>query len=161
MRFILESIVEIEEKSVYNYAQKYAIPVIKGFQKEIKEDDIPVGGVDFFLKCSGLQYEPNYYPEFAKEYLRRNVWKETDWPLGRKVFIKPSDRAKRFNGRTTDGSYRGKKRGPYWCSGIISFSSEWRYYIKNGEVVYAAWYAGKILDAPKINLNFPSGWSVS
>lgn len=158
MRFILESIVDIEEKAVYNYAQKHKIPVVKGFIKEIQDDDIPVGGVDFFLKCSGLQYEPCYYPEFAKEYLHRNVWKETNWPLGKKVFIKPADKVKRFNGRVTDGSYKGKKRGPYWCSDIISFTSEWRYYVNNGEVVYVAWYMGEKLDPPKINLNFPSGW---
>lgn len=83
--------------------------------------------------------------------------------MGERVFIKPSDIYKRFNGRITDGSYKGKKKGPYYCSEIISFTNEWRYYISKGRVLASAWYLGSDEGAStpsleEFNISWPKHW---
>lgn len=79
--------------------------------------------------------KPNYYPDFLSSYLSREVWETKKWPLGEKVFIKPSDMHKRFSGFVTSGSYRGRKKSPYWCSEVVCFVNEWRYYVSGGRVL--------------------------
>ena len=125
-------------------------------------DYIPCGNVDWCEKF--LPYEkkiPDYYPEFLKDHLFRNVWKTDTWPLGKKVFIKPADKHKRFTGFCTTGGYRKKKKGPYWCSDIVKFSNEWRYYVADGKILTGEWYDGDeelTPDAPELNLSIPEGY---
>jgi len=140
---------DVEEKCVALYASYYKIPCRKFVKpSEVPPNWIPVGTVDWFLNSTNWNVEADNYPEFLSSWLKRKVWKTNDWPLGQKVFIKPSDKLKRFNGRVTDGSYKGKKKGPYYCSDIVHFTNEWRYYISHGKVVSACWYAGQDEDKP-------------
>lgn len=120
------------------------IPYIRVGKKEpVPLEYVPSGSIEWIESILGYHPVPDYYPSFLKQYLHREVWKADKWPLDKKVFIKPADRYKRFNGRITiPGSYRGKKKGPYWCSDVIKFENEWRYYISNGKVLCGEWYWG-------------------
>ena len=75
------------------------------------------------------------------------MWQEDKWPL-RKVFIKPSDKYKRFTGFITNGYYKKKKKGPFWCSEIIDIVNEWRYYVSDGVLDIACWYWGDEANTP-------------
>lgn len=116
--------------------------------KKVPNDFIPCGSVEWCLKILGRPVTPDYYPEFLKPYLHRDVWQTNEWPLGEKVFIKPADKYKRFTGFVTNGGYRGKKRGPYWCSNVVAFKNEWRYYISHGKILDTGWYWGDELNVP-------------
>lgn len=114
------------------------------------ENYVPCGSVKWCLKSLGFNITPNYYPKWLNKYLNRNVWKEEKWPL-KKVFIKPADIYKRFTGFITTGTYNKKKKPPFWCSEIINFDNEYRYYITNGKVLCGEWYTGKYLYDFNIN----------
>ena len=153
---------ELEEKTIALFASMNHIPCKRFSKKDvIPESWIPVGTVEWFLHVTGWKFKPDNYPEFLRPWLKRNIWETDSWPLGKKVFIKPSDSYKRFNGRKTDGSYRGKKKGPYWCSDIVDFKNEWRYYVSHGQVVHAGWYQGHVdqdVEAPKLDIEWPTDW---
>ena len=152
---------DIEESCIALYASMNKIPCKHFIAKNVPEGYIPVGDIKYFLEVTGWKFKPDNYPEFLRPWLKRELWETNKWPLGKKVFIKPSDSYKRFNGRKTDGGYRGKKRGPYWCSEIVDFKNEWRYYISHGEVVYSSWYAGRAyedIEAPKLDIDWPKDW---
>jgi len=114
----------------------------------IEDGFIPVGCIEWISRILGKTITPNYYPDFLRPHLNRNIWEADKWPLGEKVFIKPSDKHKRFTGFCTNGRYKGKKKGPYWCSDIIHFDNEWRYYVANGKVMTAEWYHGDEVNTP-------------
>jgi len=104
---------------------------------------------------------PRLLPDFLLPYLYRKIWKAEKWPLGRRVFIKPADKYKRFTGFITNGGYRKKKKPPYWCSDVVSFQNEWRYYVTNGKVVASGWYWGdeqNTPDAPTLDIGFPDDY---
>jgi len=130
--------------------------------KPCPADYVPCGSVEWCELSLGYHVKPNYYPGWLSSYLHRNVWETDKWPLGKKVFIKPSDRYKRFTGFCTTGTYKKKKKPPFICSDIVSFVNEWRYYISNGKVLCGEWYWGDEVntpDAPSIdNIKFPEGF---
>lgn len=111
-----------------------------------------VGSVEFVEQYIG-QKTPNYYPEFLSGYFKRIIWTAESlnglW-CDSFLFIKPADKHKRFESKRLDGfgsenmmeKYEWEI-GPYWCSEIVSFKEEWRYYVANGEVLAAHWYQGK------------------
>lgn len=151
-----------EQMAIATTATLYKFP-FKIFQnvKHIPVNWIPVGSVEWCCSYLGRNTKPNYYPEFLLPYLHRKIWQTNEWPLGKKVFIKPSDKDKRFTGFVTNGGYKKKKKGPYWCSEVVSFVNEWRYYVANGKVLTAEWYQGDEIntpDAPKIDINWPNGY---
>ena len=128
--------------------------------RQYQDGYIPSGTVPWVSSILGVVVTPDYFPKFLSSYVTRRVWREDKWPL-RKVFIKPADVHKRFNGFITSGTYSKKKRGPYWCSEIVSFQNEWRYYISYGKLIGAYWYWGKDdepIDAPKIDIQWPENW---
>jgi hypothetical protein len=142
--------------------------------KDVPDGWIPVGTIEWFLRCTGLDIKasgnnPDYadnYPSFLKPYLNRDVFIRDKWP-DYKVFIKPSDRLKRFNGFITDGTYKHKKKPPFFISDIVSFKDEWRYYISDGKVVGTGWYAGESessMEEPEypdiscLHIDYPAGW---
>ncbi len=134
------------------------IPIIRVSKgQKVPKDYVPSGSVEWCEAILGYHSTPDYYPSFLSEYLHRKVWRPDKWPFHERVFIKPADRYKRFTGFiTTPGSYKGKKRGPYWCSEVVEFTNEWRYYISNGKVLCGEWYWGdeeKMPDAPNISYN--------
>lgn len=154
-----------EEISVRIYAEKHGIPYKKfGRPFEVPEGWVSVGTIEWVLQVTGwdIGAEDNY-PSWLSDFFHRRIWKADSWPLHEVVFIKPADKLKRFNGRVTDGSYKGKKKGPYWCSDVVKFTDEWRYYVSNGKVLAAGWYSGQNdgADAPDISglgIRYPDGW---
>ncbi len=130
--------------------------------EDVPEGFIPSGSVEWCEKFIPVEKTiPDYYPDFLSKHLFRKVWKTDKWPLGMHVFIKPADRHKRFEGLITTGGYRKKKRGPYWCSEIVTFVNEWRYYIADGRILSGEWYDGDGVntpDAPDLNIEIPKGY---
>ena len=139
------------------------IPLIRIHKKEKCPDDyIPCGSVEWCTNSLGFNVIPDYYPEWAKDHLYRKVWKSSEWLLGKKLFVKPADRYKRFTGFVTDGYYKKKKKPPLWYSEIIKFENEWRYYISNGKIICSGWYSGDEIntpDAPELNIEIPKDYS--
>ncbi len=128
---------------------------------EVPDGWIPVGNVSWCSAVLGRKIVPNYYPAFLSAHLRRHVWQDERWPIGLKVFIKPADVYKRFNGLLTNGTQKHKRRGPYWCSDVVRFRDEWRYYVIKSQVVAARWYTGPVDSpqaAPEISVEWPIGW---
>ena len=153
-----------EEKALSFYALKHDIP-FKWLQlpSQVPDGWVPCGTLKWMTACIGRTVLPNYFPGFMGRFVTRKVWREDKWPL-RKVFIKPADEHKRFDGFVAHGTYSKKKRGPFWCSEIVSFVDEWRYYVANGKLLGAHWYTGKGADlpqppvAPAIDVEYPQGW---
>jgi hypothetical protein len=131
-------------------------------KEKIPSDYVPSGSVEWCEFQLGKTIIPDYYPDWLSDYFGRKIWKQDKWPLGQKVFIKPADRHKRFIGHITTGTYgtyKGKKRGPYWCSEIVSFTDEWRYYMADGKIIGNGWYSGDEINtpaAPELNLQIPT-----
>lgn len=127
---------------------------------EVPSEAIPAGSVEWFLEVTGWKVTPNYYPEFLQPYLGRKVWTTDMWPTRPNIFVKPADKYKRFTGKITTGGLHGKKKGPYWCSEVVTFTNEWRFYVANGKVLYIGWYWGPDDDAvpPEIKINWPSDY---
>lgn len=129
--------------------------------KDVPADFIPCGSVEWCLSILGVDVVPDYYPNFLADHLHRKIWKSDDWPLGERIFIKPADKYKRFNGFVTNKGYKGKKRGPYWCSEAVDFENEWRYYISHGVVLASGWYWGdeeKQPEPPDLQMAFPESY---
>lgn len=154
----------MEEIAVFDYSMRHRIPHKRYMASfEVPEGYIPVGNVEWVEKFLPKEKTvPDYYPEFLTPYLYRKVWRADTWPLGQKVFIKPSDRHKRFDGRFTTGTYKGRKRPPYWCSEVVQFDNEWRYYVADGVVLTGEWYDGpdqeNTPDAPTLSIPIPDGY---
>jgi len=152
-----------EDLAISHYCVMNKIPYkrVQNF-KDIPDGFTPCGSVEWCIQILGQNITPDYYPEFLKDHLHRKIWETDKWPLGEKVFIKPSKKYKRFTGFITNGGYRGKKKGPYWCSEVVHFDNEWRYYISNGKVLTGEWYWGDEIncpDAPSIDhIEFPEGF---
>lgn len=152
--------IEKEEKTVMYYCMinKISYKICSRIE-DAPVGYIPIGSVEWCEKFLPKEVTtPNYYPEFLKDYLFRKVWSTDKWPIGKKVFIKPADRHKRFTGFITTGTYKKKKKEPYWCSEIISFVNEWRYYVANGKILTGEWYWGDEIntpDAPILDAKIP------
>lgn len=155
-----------EEKAIaYVSIMKPQEYTYKVFQKpsDVPEDFIPAGTIDWVHEVLGAKLTPDYYPTWYAHMLHRKVWRADKWPMEPGLFVKPADLAKRFLPRITVGTYRGKKKGPYWVSEKVTFVNEWRYYFVNGQQVYAGWYDGNNDDepAPVIYVHHspaPEGW---
>jgi hypothetical protein len=130
------------------------------YPKEVSQNYIPVGTIDWVTSILGYIPIPDYYPNFLRHLLFRNIWKSNKWPIKKGIFVKPYDKPKRFQHIITTGTYKGKKKGPYWCSDLVHFKNEWRYYIVNGKVIYTGWYDGENenIVSPRLNVNIPSYW---
>jgi hypothetical protein len=131
---------------------------------EVPPDWLPVGDVDWTQAVLGRTLVPDYYPYWLTPWVRRNVWKQDKWPLGHRVFVKPADRHKRFTGFVSSGTWKKSKKGPLWCSEIVRFENEWRYYVAGGKVLAAHWYWGdesRTPEAPELGSIahvIPDGW---
>jgi len=123
--------------------------IIVNKKEKCPQDYVPSGSVEWCLKALGKEVKPDYFPYWTHDYLRRNIWYTDKWPLGKKVFIKPSDRYKRFTGFITTGTYSKKKKPPFVCSDIVKFKNEWRYYVSNGKILCGEWYWGDNINTPE------------
>lgn len=152
-----------EELAISHFCIMEKIP-FKCFnnKNQVPEKFIPVGSVEWCSSFIKKEITPDYYPEFLNNFLFRKVYKTNEWPLGKKIFIKPADKYKRFTGFVTNGGYKGKKRPPYWCSEVINIKNEWRYYVANGEILAGEWYNGDEINTPDApilkNINIPSNF---
>jgi hypothetical protein len=126
--------------------------------KDVPPDYIPVGNVPWVSDVLGRVETPDYYPEFLQPWLRRKVWRADKWPYGHRVFIKPADRHKRFTGFVTTGTWKGKRKPPYWCSEIVRFVSEWRWYVAGGQVYDAKWGSGEEAPVPDLKIDWPADY---
>lgn len=94
------------------------------------------------------------YPEPLKAYLGRKVWESTVeevqqqpdwWP----VFVKPRNFTKKFAGtvirRFSDfiGLVDAEGPTPVWCSELVDMRTEWRCYIRYGELEDVRPYKGE------------------
>lgn len=139
-----------EESAILSFCVLNKIPYkLCKHSADRPEDFIPCGTVKW---CENFlppdRTIPNYYPDFLKSCLHRNVWYQNKWPLNENIFIKPADQHKRFNGLIITAGNKKKKRGPFWCSDIIKFTNEWRYYIADGRVLTGEWYYGDEINTP-------------
>lgn len=125
---------------------------------EIPANWTPVGSVVWVESILGRTIIPDYYPKFLTSYLHRKVWRSEVWPIG-KFFVKPADRAKRFNGMIVD-TLIPMHPGPYWISEPVKFIEEYRYYILNGQVVTSACYTCEDdKEGPELPFKIPAEWS--
>lgn len=127
---------------------------------DVLSDEIPVGSVEFVEKVIDVRFQPDYYPDFAKSILSRAVWVR-DIPSPFRCFVKPADKYKRFDAFIREGDIKDHPEGPFYCSEIVNFVNEWRYYIQDGEIVFANWYKGvdeeAEPEAPKLPFEIPKG----
>ncbi len=126
--------------------------------EDVPSDFVPVGTVDWVEKVLGYNDEPNYYPSFLAAHLHRKIWRADKWPYGSRVFIKPSDRHKRFTGFVTTGTWKGKKKGPFWCAEIVQFVTEWRWYVANEKVLTARYGSGEEAPVPDLQIDWPADY---
>lgn len=148
-----------EFRKVYAYLAVNDIPITRVRHNEkVPEGFIPIGSVEWVQSHFSENIKSNHYPDWLKDHLYRNIWESNDWILGRKLFVKPSDKEKRFTGFVTSGTYRKKKKPPFYYSDVVTFVNEWRYYISSGKVLEGCWYCGDEVntpDAPDLNIHIP------
>lgn len=114
-----------------------------------------IGNVRKRLKQFGIDRPSNEidYPNELEKYLGRKVWvstveeifeNEQNW----NVFIKPKKETKKFVGKVVR-NYKDfigivDKENPteIWCSEIVNFKTEWRCFIRYGEVLDIRQYKG-------------------
>jgi hypothetical protein len=128
---------------------------------QVLSDEIPVGSVEFVEKAIGMSFEPDFYPDFAEMIINRMIWRSYEFPPKCKCFIKPLGQYKRFDAFVYDGKSTLEQKPPYWCSYIVNFVNEWRYYIQDGKIVFANWYKGVDEEAeplaPQLPFKIPKG----
>lgn len=179
--FVLDSNdISVEANRLRIFCLLNDIKLLLTHDKKYIENYIPCGSVEWCENILGYHVKPDYYPEWLSEYFHRKIWKYYKQILGKKLFVKPSDRYKRFTGFITTGTYSKKKKSPLIWSEIVHFENEWRYYISNGKILCSSWYwnngfykAGTIgdidvfkcseiePDAPKLKINIPKNYSGS
>lgn len=149
----------LEASRLSIYCMVKDVKLIRVPKKEkCSNDYIPCGSVEWCLQSLGEEIIPDYYPAWGKQYLYRKVWREDKWILGKKLFVKPADKYKRFTGFVTTGTYKKKKRGCLVWSEVVQFTNEWRYYISAGKILCSGWYWGDETttpDAPTLNIDIP------
>lgn len=129
-----------------------------------KPEDIIVGGIQevrCILNKLGKEYPTLEYPESISkpEYLGRHIWKDV---LGSimtnkdkwNVFIKPVEGGKLFTGAVIKepkdfiACVGAKETTEVWCSDIVNFVSEYRCFIRYGEILDIKNYKGDYFVTP-------------
>lgn len=126
---------------------------------EVPPDAIAVGPVKWVEQVLGGPRTPDYYPAFLAPWLRRKVWREESWPYHNRCFIKPADRHKRFTGFVKRIGWKGKRKGPFWCSDVVEFVTEWRWYVSRGQVLDARYGSGIEAPVPQLDITWPKDYS--
>lgn len=133
---------------------------IKKFELENPDQEyIVIGSISWIESYLGFSPKPDYYPEFLKDWFGRKIWFTDVFPATEKVFIKPSDKYKRFNGFIIKEN-SVKQEYPFVCSEVVNFINEWRYYIAYGEVIFSAWYHGENENCspPDLDIKWPQDY---
>ena len=93
------------------------------------------------------------YPNELAGYLGRNVWTSTVEDIvkgadGWHLFIKPQDETKKFAGKVVRdykdfvGLIDVEKETKIWCSEVVNFITEWRCFIRYGQILDIRQYKG-------------------
>lgn len=130
-------------------------------QNNLPLSTIPIGSVDWCEIVYGPG-SPDYYPHFLSDYLYRRIWKsnyqEVMANYQSPIFIKPASKYKKWTGFVYQSQDQDLELGlessndlnkientdEIWCSEVVEFINEWRYYLVGGKVLASAWYDGKI-----------------
>lgn len=144
-----------------------------GWQDTGSADRAPVGDLPFCEAVFGPQPTiKDFYPSFLVKYRFRHICllKSTDHFTLRYAPYFVKDACHWKSPRLTPGVMTldeldwYKERTADWALRIsepVNFTNEWRYYVANGKVVTAAWYAGpdEDLPAPELSIDWPTGFS--
>ncbi|WP_343604263.1 ATP-grasp domain-containing protein [Fluviicola sp.] len=122
-------------------------------------EDLIVGGIANVrkrLEILGIERSSGEidYPEELEKYLGRKVWESTVEELFENeqnwnVFIKPKQETKKFAGKVIrefkDFIGMVDKNNPteIWCSETVQFKTEWRCFIRYGEILDIRQYKGR------------------
>ena len=128
---------------------------------EIKDNDpesLIVGGIGNVrkrLEKFGVERPSNEidYPKELEKYLGRKVWVSTIEEIFRdeqkwNIFIKPKKETKKFVGKIFKdykdfiGLVDNDNPTQIWCSEIVNFKTEWRCFIRYGEILDIRQYKG-------------------
>ena len=137
------------------------------YKKHLKQGKIKITSNDFIagevetmfiaIKKLGIHYEYNDYPNCMNKYLHRKIWESSirdiktelfDKGFINPVFIKPKDKLKKFTGfviKSIDDLSKINNAGDNTkiiCSDPVSFISEYRCPVINGEVRDFCFYSG-------------------
>jgi hypothetical protein len=93
------------------------------------------------------------YPEELSRFFGRNIWTSTlgeiiKNPQGWGIFIKPKAVTKRFAGKVVTnykdfiGFVQEDNDMEVWCSEVVSFVTEWRCFVRYGEILDIRQYKG-------------------
>jgi hypothetical protein len=157
--FSLEPISSREASAIYFQSLKRSIKA--EFIKKPKRNTIAVGSVDYCLQIlPKLPDIIDFYPAFLAGYFGRNITLRTKEEVGPGLFIKSATSFKRFEPFITSGS-TALEDDMYWCSEVVDFINEWRYYIAEGREIASGWYSGCDENAcpPKLNIDWPNWFS--
>jgi hypothetical protein len=114
-----------------------------------------IGNVRKRLEKFGVERPSNEidYPKELEKYLRRKVWVSTIEEIFRdeqkwNIFIKPKKETKKFVGKVVKdykdfiGIVDNDNPTQIWCSEIVNFKTEWRCFIRYGEILDVRQYKG-------------------
>jgi len=126
--------------------------------KEKNPEDIVVGGIGNVrkrLEILGIERTQGEidYPNSLSSYFGRKIWTTTIQKLFENkqewnVFIKPKDITKKFVGKVVKeykdfiGLIEQNEDTNIWCSEIVDFITEWRCFIRYGEILNIRHYKG-------------------
>jgi hypothetical protein len=158
--FSIEPVGSREANAVYSQSLKNGF--LAEFRKEPKPNTIAVGSVDYCLQVLPKPREIiNFYPSFLKDFLGRDITLRTKNEIKPGLFVKSATSFKKFEPFVVS-DLTVLKDDVYWCSEVVNFVNEWRYYIANGKQITSGWYLGGDddevyidSDGPKLNINWP------
>lgn len=114
-----------------------------------------IGNVRKRLEKFGVEIPSNEidYPKELEKYLGRKVWVSTIEEIFRdeqkwNIFIKPKKETKKFVGKVVKdykdfiGIVDNDNPTQIWCSEIVNFKTEWRCFIRYGEILDVRQYKG-------------------
>lgn len=114
-----------------------------------------IGNVRKRLEKFGVEIPSNEidYPKELEKYLGRKVWVSTIEEIFRdeqkwNIFIKPKKETKKFVGKVVKdykdfiGLVDNDNPTQIWCSEIVNFKTEWRCFIRYGEILDVRQYKG-------------------
>ena len=165
----------LEERIVSDVLKQRGIPATLYSQKQIDRRSLPLGDDAFIMGAMPAMHgamkqlgipvpAPNDYPDSLRDFFHRRIWRSTLRDLeaqvwsGRSqpVFAKPAERRKDFTGRVFAGNddlyFLGatSRRQVIWCSDVVDWVSEYRFYVVDDQIVGMDHYAGNESVRPSI-----------
>lgn len=155
-----------EQLAIINASRKLGYSYC--FADACKEGMIPIGDVPFCEAAFGPQGGiKEFYPGFLSSCVSRRI--EIGFlddfvhmkRSAKSVFLKS---AWHWKAPWPSRVYLASGKWPdslMYCSAVVEFTNEWRYYVADGEVVTTGWYQGEDEDmpAPSLNVAWPAGFS--